>query len=577
MRRILRLLQHSVLGLFLAALGLAAVPALAQDGQAALNIYNESPYQQLPLKQIQSRTVIDGPLARTRLSYLVENKNKVRTEVGLNFHLPQDTVLHAFGYYYKGRFIRGKMYDNDEAWHIYQAVTSRGRDPGIMDRPTAQDYHVQVYPVEAGQDLRLVVELTQVLSVDAKGSHFELPLTQANGATRDIAVQADVQVQGHSPAEISTNDPDHVQTLSTPGGATARLAGQLRPQQNWRLTIARRTHDLAAGVFSALSGPGNGYYALMISPARALRQPRVTLRSRPGTDLSLPTRFNAVPAQGRLYIVGRYRRPETLSIVVQDQGGRPVPFQVRLTGRTLPESENPAAKIWADKRIDVLQSSPRRGRREQVVRLSKRYTVVSRFTALLAIPREELDYYKKVLARQKVSTNTQYTGGGGGDPYIAVKAPADAQQVVAVFPTGDVKNLVFNGGKGLWDGRFDIPFGTPEGEYRVSVIVVHKDGHRSQFVLVYQNRLTGPVATDLTTLHARPGSTVALRVEGANIYRAFAVTPWGERVDLSAQDDAWTAPLTVPATWTQPSSLVTIVLLDGAHNRTEVSVDLAME
>ncbi len=126
-----------------------SVLAQSTDG-AALNIYNENPWRQLPLKEIRSHTVIAGPVAKTQIAYVVENKNTERSEVGLNFHVPLDTVLTAFGYYYKGRFIHGKMYDTDEAWKIYTAVTSRGRDPGIMNRDSAQDYHVQVYPVEAG-------------------------------------------------------------------------------------------------------------------------------------------------------------------------------------------------------------------------------------------------------------------------------------------------------------------------------------------------------------------------------------------------------------------------------------------
>ncbi len=77
-----------------------SVLAQSTDG-AALNIYNENPWRQLPLKEIRSHTVIAGPVAKTQIAYVVENKNTERSEVGLNFHVPLDTVLTASGYYYR--------------------------------------------------------------------------------------------------------------------------------------------------------------------------------------------------------------------------------------------------------------------------------------------------------------------------------------------------------------------------------------------------------------------------------------------------------------------------------------------
>ena len=551
--------------------------ALAQstDG-ASLNIYNENPWRQLPLKEIRSHTVITGPVAKTEIAYVVENKNAERSEVGLNFHVPQDTVLTAFGYYYKGRFIHGKMYDTDEAWKIYTAVTSRGRDPGIMNRDSAQDYHVQVYPVEAGRDLRIVVELSQALTEDAKGAHFELPLTQIDEIKRDVQVRSEVQIQGHSPQEIAGNYDGQTTKSPRTGGSDILLQGRWLPRQNWTLTIPRRFPGLSQSVYSARNpSQRNGYYALAVSAPYPLVNPRVSLSSRPGTNDTLPTRFNTVPAYGRLLLTGRYYGPGPLGVTLRSRGRSAVHFQVPLSGQIVPEHDNPAAGLWADKRITALQSDHTNDHRAQVVRLSKRFTVVSQYTALLAIPAEELAFYRKVLARQKIGTNTRAVGGGGGDPYIAVKAPADARQVVAVFPNGDVKNLTFNTDKNLWDGRFDIPFGTPAGEYRVTVIVVHQDGTRTRFALLYQYLNHGPTVGALETLRAHPGSPFRLSVTGQGIARAEAVLPWGRRVDLTDSGaSTWAAGLRVPENWPKGTSLITVVLLDGAHDRTEVSLDL---
>ena len=130
--------------------------------------------------------------------------------------------------------------------------------------------------------------------------------------------------------------------------------------------------------------------------------------------------------------------------------------------------------------------------------------------------------------------------------------------------------------KNLWDGRFDIPFGTPAGEYRVTVIVVHGTATRTRFALLYQYLTGGPKVGQLQTLRARPGGPFRLSVSGTGIARAVAVLPWGERVDLadSGRHGLGVRRCASPPTGRRERHSITVVLLDGAHDRTEVSLDL---
>jgi hypothetical protein len=577
----------------LLSLLLARTAGAAVNGEASIEIHNRDTYVPMPLLKLTSKTVIEGPVARTRITYLAENRNEQRIEATVNLHVPRNTVLTAFGYYYGDRFIPGKMYDKDEAWKIYSAVTSRGRDPGIMDRPTQQDYHAQIFPVEPKRDLTVVIELVQMLPMDDAGSHFELPITQGradggrNGELREIAVDAEVLVRDHAPDEVSENltppDPPEAEETATVteeavrGGTMLRLARRFTPSDNWKIDLKRETDGFETALFSRMVGYGEGYYALAVSAPRGLRNPRLVLRSRPGTSLSLPTRFNDTEAFDGLHVVGRYSGRQRLYVTLLADNAKPRYFHVDLSGERVETlADNPAAALWADKRIAALNDATRRDFRPNIIRLSKRFSVVSPYTALLAIPKEELDYYRKVLAKQKIKTNTQWTGGGGGDPYIEVKAPVDADRVVAVFPTGEVKELVLDTEKQAWTGRFDIPFGTPAGEYRVTIIVVHRGGERSRFVLVYQNLLSAPTvaAGTGTTITAKRGAAVSVSVSGTGIRRAVAVAPWGERVDLSGKTGEWKGTLTIPKDWAAGKTRITVVLLDGAHNRTEVTLDV---
>ncbi len=180
-------------------------------------------------------------------------------------------------------------------------------------------------------------------------------------------------------------------------------------------------------------------------------------------------------------------------------------------------------------------------------------------------------------AASPVTTSTEYIGGGGGDPWIIVNAPASAKLVTAIFPDGDAKALRYDAAKDEWRLRFDFPLGTAAGRYAVSVVVVNADGTRAHYTLTYQNLPVGSaIPAQAGGIAAAPGEAVALAVQGSGIVRAVAVLPWGARVPLVAADAAWSARLTVPKDYPAGLHAITVVLLDGAHNRTQITVDLTV-
>lgn len=592
--RVLRCFVLSLLipALFLMGRGAAARSeegsSLAPPAQTNFEFHNRDSGNPLPLMAMTSRTTITGPVAVTNIEFVARNVNEMPIEVAMTVEVPRGTVLTKFGYFYGDRFIPGKMYDKGEAWKIYSAVTSRGRDPGIMDRPTETNYHAQIFPVVPHRNLRVRVTLVQMLQTTGTGLRFELPLVQGqpylNGWNNPpFAVDATVAVAGRSEGGLQVvGETDEGKFPFAMGKAgthrTVRFRRAFSPRRNLTVTVPFERDGAHAESYSAMVGAKEGYYAATIVTPKRFRDARVRLVSDGLTGMSFPTRFGDVDGYGQMHITGRYTKPGIVRLTLHGANGARFTAPVTLSAvRVKTAVDNPAASLWADKRIAALQTSYRRNFQRDTIRLSQRFLVVSNFTALLAIPKEELDYYRKVLAKQKVQTNTEAVGGGGGDPYIAVRAPEDAALVVALFPDGDIKNLLWNPAKKVWDGRFDIPFGTPEGAYKVTILVVHKDGQRNQLVLTYQNRLTGPTVErdSLQTLTAGRGAPVTVSVEGQNIARATLVTPWGERVAMTdGGKGRWQGDVTVPTTHPTGSTELTVILLDGAHNGTEVTLDL---
>jgi len=75
---------------------------------------------------------------------------------------------------------------------------------------------------------------------------------------------------------------------------------------------------------------------------------------------------------------------------------------------------------------------------------------------------------------------------------ISVAAPADAQQVIAILPGGEIKRLAWNAITQRWEARFDIPTYATEGAYVITIIVVRKEGTRQMLTMRYHVDLTPP-------------------------------------------------------------------------------------
>jgi len=171
-----------------------------------------------------------------------------------------------------------------------------------------------------------------------------------------------------------------------------------------------------------------------------------------------------------------------------------------------------------------------------------------------------------------------YAAARYGDPLISVDAPADARQVIALLPNGEIKVLEYDPVKRRWEGRFDIPTYAAEGDYVVTVIVVLPDGTRKVLTLRYRVDTTPPGGTVKAELASGAGKSVRLEVDAdEDTARVVAVLPWGERLEMksSSVPHRFFALAPLPSDWQGGTVGVTLVLTDKAHNRTTLSVEVA--
>ena len=163
----------------------------------------------------------------------------------------------------------------------------------------------------------------------------------------------------------------------------------------------------------------------------------------------------------------------------------------------------------------------------------------------------------------------------GGDPLISVGAPADALQVVAIMPDGEVKTLIYNADSARWEARFDTPIYAPEGDYVITIIVVLKDGTRKQLSLHYRIDSTPPNGTGTGAI---VDNSLFLELDAdPDTARVAALLPWGNLVRMRKTADVgrFSAIVPVPAEFAAETLAVTFILTDSAHNRTAITLDVS--
>lgn len=302
------------------------------------------------------------------------------------------------------------------------------------------------------------------------------------------------------------------------------------------------------------------------------------------TDLIYPLQDAAFGGSTASWI-GRYMRPGKASFQAHGvRDGHPLEARADadLPAQELAHPQLP--RMWAQARVDALleqidREGESRAAIDEIIRLARRYKLVTPYTSFLAVPRS--------LLRPRVIRP--------GDPVLRVRTDPAIRSVVAVFPFGLTKPLRHladedvpdrRGSRGtegglLWETRFLAPSDMSDGTYKVRLILRDAGGN------VYREEKSFVIASTPPTVRVvlprRPlhrGETVPLRVAAsastrtltARLENGFPVT-----LRWSATDGANTGTLTIPSDLPFGPAKLTVTAEDVAHNlgTAEVTIDVA--
>src|SRR4028119_629781 len=143
-------------------------------------------------KALQVNAVLSGGLASVTQTMTFANESSQRTEADFILSVPDGTVITSFAYWYGKEKVVARVVEKERAAAIYQHITSRQRDPALVEMTGKNTFRARIFPVEPNADLRVEIGTVAPLSSTRFGAQWRLGLRPGKERTLE---QFDVRLR----------------------------------------------------------------------------------------------------------------------------------------------------------------------------------------------------------------------------------------------------------------------------------------------------------------------------------------------------------------------------------------------
>ncbi len=363
--------------------------------------------QALRAKNLDVQSDINGAFARTTVTTIYDNPNDDRIEADFIYSAPAGAVVTGFAYWYNGEKVIARVVEKERAAQIYQYITSRMRDPALVEMIGKNTFRARIFPVEPRKDLKIEVQFAQMLDATPSGWRWKFPLREETDAAPLDAMTMKVHVAGNRAATSNAGRLDSSDNLNI-------KRENFTAKDDVRVEIPSEKRGKSAEFFAARDGGNDGFFALALTNKSA-ESPRFSgIKT---YDMAMVKGTN-----GARFIFGRYRGSGAATASIGRQ-------KLSLRFPSSAEKGNVASQLWAANFIEQL--SAREANHERVIALSKRFGMPSKWTSWLAIPKAERENFKKqILASDRESAARLYAQAiARGDKTAAQKQKARVAEV----------------------------------------------------------------------------------------------------------------------------------------------------
>ncbi|MBC8063845.1 MAG: hypothetical protein H7Y17_03380 [Chlorobia bacterium] len=347
----------------------------------------------LRLKAMDSYTLIKNGIAATTMQITFANEANARIEADFIYTLKPGSLVTNFAYWFGNEKVVARVAEKERAKKIYEYITSRMRDPALIELIGKRTFRARVFPIMPHDDLKIEMHFAQALN----GGAFVLPLVgNDNQALDRLNIKVDAERTSQTVDVLENIGLTKTQNGNT---TTIELNGEnYRPTKDLRVTVVNAPAKVQADLYAAKSGGSTGFFTLNLTPSAKVLRPMVSFAGVKVSDV-WPKRLPPVKAGQSILVTGRYSGEGSAKAVLRD--GSKLVGQTQIAFEDRLEANHPASKLWASMKIEGLGNSNRA--RTEVVNLSKRFTIPSKHTSWIAIPVEERKRFKQEKAMAEMA------------------------------------------------------------------------------------------------------------------------------------------------------------------------------
>ena len=231
------------------------------------------PPHEVPYLTVQSHHVdvtIDRQVATTRVDQIFRNDSDWSLEGTYIFPLPEEAAIGEFAMWIDGQKVEGQLYTKEEARRIYDEIVRRRLDPALLEYIGRDLFQASIFPIDPGDTRRIVIEYSQVLSIDNGLVRYVYPLSTEKFSAKpleDVSVTVEVRSDEAIKAVYS---PSHPVSIDRPDDFRALAGWEDRnalPTTDFVLYYTVSPEDLGLNLLSFKDDDEDGFFTMLIAPS----------------------------------------------------------------------------------------------------------------------------------------------------------------------------------------------------------------------------------------------------------------------------------------------------------------------
>ena len=132
----------------------------------------------LEIRQHHVNVVIEDGYAITTVEQVFANPHGTDLEAIYSFPVPEKAAVGEFTYWIDGSPVTGEVLEKQQAREIYEQEKQAGRETALAEQDSYKTFDIAVYPVRAGQDVRISLTYIQPVHIDSSIGRFVYPLEE---------------------------------------------------------------------------------------------------------------------------------------------------------------------------------------------------------------------------------------------------------------------------------------------------------------------------------------------------------------------------------------------------------------